>query len=188
VTARTADHTIAMAAIIDALSTIVRPLCLTHSCTTVCPTGTAKQRTAASPNPRRAHIEPLEACFHLPRTTTPATKQTSNVGNCIANIESNTLIWSVLFINVLELGRITETGLPFFVTISGSPFAYGMSISESYHRKSISASRRKQHASGVCSPDARGPTTILARGLSVFGTGDLSVTARTLDPVGAKRV
>src|SRR5580765_6883927 len=89
-----------MPAITDALSTIVWPLCLIQSCTAVCATGTAKQRTAARPNPRSAHIEPLEPCFHLARITTPATKQTSNVGNCIANIESNSLIWSVLFINI----------------------------------------------------------------------------------------
>src|SRR4029077_5148163 len=89
-----------MLAITDALSTVVWPLSLTQSSTAVCATGTAKQRTAARPNPRSAHIEPLEPSFHLPRITTPATKQTSNVGNCIANIERNSLIWSVLFINV----------------------------------------------------------------------------------------
>ena len=65
-TARSTDHTIEIAAITDALSTVVWPLCLTHCCTAVCATGTAKQRTAVRPNPRSAHIDEIELSFEYP--------------------------------------------------------------------------------------------------------------------------
>ena len=75
--ARSTDHTIEMLAITDAFSTVVWPLCVTQSCTPVCATGTAKQRTAARPNPKSAHIEPLEP--ELPHGTDASAERVATI-------------------------------------------------------------------------------------------------------------
>lgn len=77
-----------------------RPLWKTQLWRIVCTMGMAMHNTKTKPNPKSAHNEPRDPSFQLVKITKHATRQTSNVGSCINNIERNILSWSGVFINL----------------------------------------------------------------------------------------